>query len=117
MLFFAMICVIIRLIFCEVDQSYEAKIQKPYIIHIIFFFFVFSILDVWDVYRGTFVRIKRRVFLSESQPRNYSDSIIHCAINPNLFTHKSSYKLIISNHRIKIIASDLIGMYVQPLQY
>ena len=70
----------------------------------------FSVLDVWDVYRGLFARIKRRVYLSESQPRVHSDSsIIHCTINPNLFSDKFAYKLTICNHRIKIMASDLTG--------
>ena len=73
----------------------------------------FSVLDVWDVYRGLFARIKRRVYLSESQPRVHSDSsIIHCTINPNLFSDKFAYKLTICNHRIKIMASDLIGKFL-----
>ena len=84
-------------------------------------FYFFSVLDVWDVYRGLFARIKRRVYLSESQPRVHSDSsIIHCTINPNLFSDKFAYKLTICNHRIKIMASDLIGkflVYVFTHQY
>ena len=76
-------------------------------------FYFFSVLDVWDVYRGLFARIKRRVYLSESQPRVHSDSsIIHCTINPNLFSDKFAYKLTICNHRIKIMASDLIGKFL-----
>ena len=81
-------------------------------------FYFFSVLDVWDVYRGLFARIKRRVYLSESQPRVHSDSsIIHCTINPNLFSDKFAYKLTICNHRIKIMASDLIGKFLVYVFY
>ena len=56
------------------------------------------------------MRIKRRIHLSESQPRTCSSSTILCSINENLFASKPSYKLTISNHKIKIVASDLAGL-------
>ena len=75
-----------------------------------FFFFHYSVLDTWDIYRGLFMRIKRRIHLSESQPHNCKEAHIHCSLNDNLFQTRPGYKLTISNHRIKILASDTTGL-------
>jgi len=71
---------------------------------------IHDVLDVWDIYRGLFMRIKRRIHLSESQPRNCKEAHIHCTLNKNLFQTRPGYKLTISNHRIKILASDTTGL-------
>ena len=74
------------------------------------FFLLSSILDVWDIYRGLFARIKKRIHLSESRPRSASEATIHCSLNASLLQCRGSYKLTISNHRIKILASDVEGL-------
>ena len=84
--------------------------KNLYFSYIIKAFFQYSILDVWDIYRGLFMRIKRRIHLSESQPRNCKEAHIHCSLNDNLFQTRPGYKLTISNHRIKILASDTTGL-------
>ena len=56
------------------------------------------------------MRVKRRIHLSESHPRHSKDSTIHCTINEHLFKTLPGYKLTISNHKIRILASDLAGL-------
>ena len=48
--------------------------------------------------------------MSETQPRCSSEATIHCVLNASLLQCRGSYKLTISNHRIKILASDVEGL-------
>ncbi len=56
------------------------------------------------------MRVKRRIHLSESHPRNWTEATIHCSLNEALFATSPGYKLTINKHKIKLIASDFQGL-------
>lgn len=56
------------------------------------------------------MRVKRRIHLSESQPKSHSGATISCALTEAPFATRPAYKMTLSNHRIKVQASDLTGL-------
>ncbi len=70
------------------------------------------VLDVWDTHRSLFMKMGRIVHISETSPKNPArDSTINCVLNENLFSQNGGYKLVVSKHKIKIVAADLSGLH------
>ena len=98
-------------------------------------FNIFRILDVWDSHKQFLASVGKRVHISVNSPKqsafelngycasttnsqednkttNLKDEIvIFCHLSQQLFTSKESYRMTISDNKIRIVCADLPGLH------
>ena len=98
-------------------------------------FYIFRILDVWDSHKQFLASVGKRVHISVNSPKqsafelnghrapttnpqegnettNLKDEIvIFCHLSQQLFTSKESYRMTISDNKVRIVCADLPGLH------
>ena len=97
--------------------------------------YIFRILDVWDSHKQFLASVGKRVHISVNSPKqsavelngyctptpnpqkgnettNSKDEIvIFCHLSQQLFTSKESYRMTISDNKVRIVCADLPGLH------